>query len=353
MKIADIDRIFVMNLNRRPDRWDEFQKAWAATGISLPLTRFAACDGRDYKPPASWDVGNAAYGCYLTHTSILSEAIRTGVEHFVIFEDDAVFAEGFAASLEEVLADLPVDYDQLYLGWQALHTERVPPSRITEHLGRCGNCNRSHATLWSRRGAIRILQRLQDLGERKSKHHLDHWLGELHEELDQYGEHVYQCYIAIPQLVFQAAGQSDICGKQTPLNTWLYRGNYRKETPSLIDVLSFQTAFGRLGRRGWLGYEGRRSDLSDDERTTVISLHAPSTLHVAVREPVKVVGLMNSTGGTREQVQVDVDGVNLGIIAAAHDRSAEYFLNEGEHCLEFRINKNLNAFAHTLWCFTR
>lgn len=38
--------------------------------------------------------------------------------------------------------------------------------------------------------------------------------------------------------------------------------------------ISDKTAFGQLGRRGCLGYEGRKTDLKDDERTTILSTPA-------------------------------------------------------------------------------
>lgn len=304
MRIEDISRVYVINLARREDRWTAVQDAWKAAGVELPLTRFVACDGNDFSPPKSWDVGRGAYGCYLSHLSILTEAVRTGVENFLIFEDDACFAENFGEKLGRVLKDLPADYDQLYLGWQALHADRVPPVRITDVLGRCGNCN---------------------------------------------GNHAYHCYLSIPQLVFQSAGKSDICGKQTQLNSWAYTGTYAREYPPLAEVRSFKAAFGRLGRRGYLGYEGRKADIKEDERTTILSAHAPSALAVAITEPVTVAGCMNSTGNAREPVRVHVDGVEIGTIQQPRDQTPKTELDPGDHWLEFLIDKDQNAFAHTYW----
>lgn len=349
MNITDINAVYVINLDRRPDRWEEIQEAWKATGVELPLTRYDACDGKVFLPPRSWDVGNAAFGCYLSHTSALINAVRSGIDNFLILEDDAVFADGFRGRLAAVLADLPNDYDQLYLGWQPLHTDRVPPTQITKVLGRAGNCNRSHATLWSRRGAVRILARLTDLSERKSKHHIDHWLGELHEQLDQYKNHVYDCYIAIPQLVYQAQGRSDICGKETPLNKWLYTGKYKKETPAIINILGFVTSYGQLGRRGWLGYENRLTDIQEDDRTSIISLHAPSALTISTDHPLTVSGVMNSTGPARAPVRVQVDGTEIGTLSKAREITPETTIDAGTHFLEFLIPESENACAHTYW----
>lgn len=349
MNVSDISKVYVINLARRPDRWDAIQQAWQATGVDLPLTRFFACDGRAFDPPKSWDVGRAAYGCYLSHLSILVEAVRNDLTSFLILEDDAVFADDFAAKLALCLADLPSDFDQLYLGWQALHADRVPPTRITEHLGRAGNNNRNHSTIWSRSGAVRFLHRLTELSERKKQHHIDHWMGELHEELTDSGEHAYNVYNCIPQIVYQGSGKSDICGKETPLNKWLYLGSYLSEPKPLADVKSWRTEFGTLGKNGRLGYEKRKTDTTAGPRKTTLSLHAPSEAVISSDRPLSVIGRMNSSGHTAAPVSVLIDGTLIGLVQQPGDETPSVTIPAGEHKLEFLIDKKVNAWAHTYW----
>jgi len=360
MKITDIDMAYVISLAKRADRREKFWAAWQggktpAPLAGIPASLFLACDGREFDPPRSWDVGRGAFGCYLSHISILTDAVRAGetrieeLKNFLVLEDDAVPCEGFREKLAAVLADLPDDFDQLYLGWQALHSDRVPPTRITEHLGRAGNCNRNHAILYSRKGAVKILKRLLDLSERKPKHHIDHWLGELHEELDDNGLHRYNCYISIPAIVYQAAGNSDISGKETPLNKWLYTGTYKEERPPRFSVLSYKTAFGDIGRRGSLGYENRKAEFTADDKTETVSLHAPSVLWIENTIPLTVGAAMNKSGGSRDPVRAAVDGQPLGYVQAPDDRTREVVIEPGKHCLEFLIDKVNNAFAHTFW----
>ena len=78
MKIKDIEAVYVINLARREDRWEQLQSAWKRTGMPQELIRFRACDGRDFIPPLSWDVGNAAFGCYLSHVGVLTEIVKFG-----------------------------------------------------------------------------------------------------------------------------------------------------------------------------------------------------------------------------------------------------------------------------------
>lgn len=351
MKIEDISWWYIINLARREDRKTAFYQAWQGTG--LPFELFTACDGNDFPPPKTWDAGAGAWGCYLSHITVMNQAIRFGDEHFVILEDDARPTENFQQNLEATLADLPDDYDQLYLGWQALHTRRVPPVKLTDHLGRAGNINRNHATLWSRSGAIRFLQRLHNLAERQPQHHIDHWMGELHEELTEAGEHRYNSYIAIPQLCFQAAGKSDINGKEKAENLWFYRGNYAREYKPLITVTTYTIGYGEVGRRGYLGYEHRKADATDSDDQTVLSLHAPSTVWAVNPEPLLVTGHMNSTGHPREPVRVKIDGKEIGEIQNPGDKTEPVRLEPEKHCLEFVIPKYENALAHTYWVFRK
>lgn len=350
MRIEDISRVYVINLAKRADRWDAVRAAWEATGVELPLTRFVACDGEDYDPPKSWDVGRGAWGCYLSHISILVEAVRLGFRHTLILEDDAVFDDGFREKLSAVLGDLPTLYDQCYLGYQLLHTNTTPPSRITEHLGRGQNMNRNHATLYSRRGVQRILAHLTDLGEREKKEHIDHWLGrQIHEKKNKAGQNEYDCYIAIPSIVFQGAGKSNINGKHNPEHRWLYAGVWKTEPKPLVDILAFSTGYGTIGRGDYLGYDGLKPDRPTTGKTASLSLHAPSTVRIENRSAVRVCGYMNSSGGSGCDCLAVVDGQEIGRVKQKSQTTGQITLPPGEHVLEWRLTGKNNALAHTVW----
>lgn len=353
MKIDDIQAVYVINLARRDDRWQTIQDNWRKTGVPIPLTRFIACDGRDFLPPKSWDVGNGAFGCYLSHVSILTDIVRLGLDNVLVLEDDAYFVDDFKNKLALVLNDLPPVYDALFLGWQALFADRVPPTRITDVLGRAGNNNRTHGTMYSNRGAKRLLQHFHDLGERHKKDHIDHWAGRLHEALDDNGEHVFDIYNSLPQLIYQAPGQSDICGKATPMNKWLYNGKYKTEQPKLFYITSYNVGYGTIGRNGDMGYERRKVELPDHAYISTLSLHAPSKASVVLSEPLFVAGYMNPSGGSGEAVETIVDGVSIGQIKEPGTMTKQVKLEPGEHTLEFKIDDKHRGLAHSVWVFSR
>ena len=70
--------VYVINLDRRPDRLDEITDELDRMG--LPFKRFA---GSDRKP--------GILGCGLSHLAVLKEAKSLGLKNVLIFEDDFTF----------------------------------------------------------------------------------------------------------------------------------------------------------------------------------------------------------------------------------------------------------------------
>ncbi|WP_150126005.1 glycosyl transferase [Brevundimonas sp. LM2] len=118
---AGIDGIIVINLDRRPDRWAEFQADWQEILPWARVVRLSASDGRSIagfgqrpwfrgrKRDLTW-AGRA--GCALSHGRALREAQARGWRRVLILEDDAVPAVG--GRLPAILAQ--ADWDMLYLG---------------------------------------------------------------------------------------------------------------------------------------------------------------------------------------------------------------------------------------------
>jgi glycosyl transferase family 25 len=132
-----IDKIYCINLDRRHDRWAQFQKEIHREG--MVAERFSAIDGNDFKLSYPCDNGNNA--CTLSHLSILLRAKYLGFRSVMIFEDDAELAQGFWEKLNCCLQDLPQDWNMLYLG--ASHKD--PPIKITDRIYRLQKSFCTHA----------------------------------------------------------------------------------------------------------------------------------------------------------------------------------------------------------------
>jgi GR25 family glycosyltransferase involved in LPS biosynthesis len=135
-----VDRIVVINLDRRPDRWERCRTRLAAASLAR-CERFSAVDGRaldlavrdrSFVHPAALaalggplrehvDMSIGAVGCFLSHLRVWSAISSDGVaSRVLVFEDDAEPTEEFNAwSAEEqstLLTRVPSDFDLLLLG---------------------------------------------------------------------------------------------------------------------------------------------------------------------------------------------------------------------------------------------
>lgn len=125
------DKIYCLNLDRRPDRWRNTLTSFLQWGVQAE--RFPAVDGespfvagqyREYlrrlasSGPSSCNpplASPGALGCLLSHTKILESAIQNRHQRILIFEDDVKFHRSFLAEFQKV-RKLPSNWKLLYLG---------------------------------------------------------------------------------------------------------------------------------------------------------------------------------------------------------------------------------------------
>lgn len=218
---------FVLNLDSRPDRWEQFQERAAAARIT-GFARVRAVHGDSCPHPAWWRAGNGSWGCLMSHVRVCQDALMDGLESYVVFEDDAVFAPDFADRLPEIMERLKdTPWDSLALGGQHLWREAGPPWPFCKGVVRCRNVNRTHAFAVNRQFMVKFQQHVLHFPDYVARYiapdadgkgewmpHIDHQLGYLHERR----EHVI---LAVnPWLCGQAGGKSDINGAEQPEQFW-------------------------------------------------------------------------------------------------------------------------------------
>ena len=110
----------VINLDRRPDRWEQIQAELARVQWSGPIHRISAVDGcsisdfefedykerymgrkaaffmQRYKKARQWWAG--MFGCALSHLNALRYALLCDYMPFAVFEDDAKFSDKFLSA---------------------------------------------------------------------------------------------------------------------------------------------------------------------------------------------------------------------------------------------------------------
>ena len=174
-----VERCFVINLDKRTDRMDEWMGQIPNPWPFPQPERFSAIDGRRVPAPTHWRAGNGAWGCYRSHALILEKCLSEGIDSYVVFEDDAGFTQDFARRLSQYAEELPDDWGLAYLGGQHLQSVRYPPVKVSEHVYLPYNVNRTHAFMVRGRGNMVSLYRHLHSRDWKSASHIDHHLGRL------------------------------------------------------------------------------------------------------------------------------------------------------------------------------
>jgi GR25 family glycosyltransferase involved in LPS biosynthesis len=222
-----VERAFVISLEFRQDRLNEFRNATDSLSSIPKIEVWPAVHGDTCRPPESWMAGAGAWGCYRSHLQILEYCLNNRVSSYLVFEDDAKFREGFDTGFSAFCSALPDYWQQAYIGGQLLHTHTHPTVKVNEHVYRPYNVNRTHAFAVSRAGMLPIYQHISNLPF-VEKEHVDHHLGRWHEDQRNY------VYVPPKWLVGQQGSSSNVSGKTEPptyfddpastfIDHWLYR----------------------------------------------------------------------------------------------------------------------------------
>jgi GR25 family glycosyltransferase involved in LPS biosynthesis len=217
------DRVVVISLRRRRDRLLKFYKSFDAAftdensqSFHRKLAPVDAVDGSLVPLPQGWTLhhqhneGRGAWGCLRSHVRVLEDAIRSGAQSILVFEDDAVFQPTFAADLRSFMDRLEkIDpaWECVMLGGGHSSQPTVIDASESPKIVRCYETHRTHA--YAVRG-----QFLRDLYVAwvDGKTHCDHILGRMMRRR--------RVYAPMPFLVAQGEGESDISGHHEAERFW-------------------------------------------------------------------------------------------------------------------------------------
>jgi len=163
--------IYVINLERRPDRLQQCVAQFSPNRVRV----VRAVDGKDIETetPSSMTLGEI--GCFLSHQKALELIATSSAPHGIVLEDDAIIdipSDRFTRLLEVV----PKDTDVVALGCNAL-----PASKMRHVVGEVYALHDydfygAHALLYTKRGAVKILEAMRRDGPKEP---FDLWLGRL------------------------------------------------------------------------------------------------------------------------------------------------------------------------------
>lgn len=128
ISMSSLPPIFIINLDRATDRWNNVISAMNASGIrSYEYTRLPAVDGRTLSTEqllehatklAVFLQPKGVLGCYLSHQRFWKLVVQQRLERAIVLEDDVKLVEGFRDKLVVNLqaAGPSEDFDVLFLG---------------------------------------------------------------------------------------------------------------------------------------------------------------------------------------------------------------------------------------------
>lgn len=168
--------VYVINLDRRPDRWADFSKQPTLSYFS-GIQRFSAVDGttldvqtdprislhtrqnilKKYRR-SDYEINTlGAIGASLSHIGIWKAFLESDASHIVVFEDDTTVTEKNLQMIETILPTQPAEWDMWLLGCHAWRFKGKPigPAVETGHKGwqSVQQFTGAHAYVLSRRGA--------------------------------------------------------------------------------------------------------------------------------------------------------------------------------------------------------
>ena len=188
---STLDAIYCINLRSRPDRYQQAQQVFAQLGLS---------DRVEFYQPER-DSENGLRGCYNSHRHLIQKSLAAGQQRILIFEDDVICSQQYAASyLDEVhdFLEQNNDWELFYLGTlPEIRSQKISTVPNFAHIRQMASLC-THAYLVSLRG----MQKYSQLP------YADIPLDYLYIMASQ-----QKCYGVHPSLFDQRASRSDIGGK--------------------------------------------------------------------------------------------------------------------------------------------
>ena len=146
------DEIFMVNLERRPDRYERMKYNFDQLGIDYKWV--PAMDGRKITEEFLAEAGikmlpefsepyhgraltYGEIGCFLSHYRLWQQIVEEELDLVLIFEDDIKFEPYFISKLEYLkseLFDLEGSWDLVFLGRKILHNSEEPWLEGSEQL---------------------------------------------------------------------------------------------------------------------------------------------------------------------------------------------------------------------------
>ena len=205
------DAAYVINLDRRTDRWENISSAAEKAGLAL--TRFSAFPASEVNLDVH-RIGTrvkkpSCVACTISHWGVYRDALGKGYERVLVFEDDADIPEDLYEKLEELFSGSGIqDFDALYLGG----ADKYPSAPINDHIALSQFTLLAHAIIFTRAGMQHIIDTVDTRDDSKIRMTSDVFLAE---ELQPRN----RTYQSVRNIVRVISSKSDLAGSNRNWNS--------------------------------------------------------------------------------------------------------------------------------------
>jgi len=202
------DKVYCINLDRRPDRLENFKKEVKKYDLG-EFERFSAYDGKQLNLTNEFNLKPGEIGIIKSNLDIIKDAKKNNYKTILIIEDDCVFNDEII-NFENYFNLLPNDWDMLYMGGNHnTHMGVRPPIVINDKVVKL------HSTYSAHFIGIKssVFNQIEVLLER-CQQPLDVEYVTL--------QKIFNCYSFTPALTSQLVNFSDIQESTTDYN-WLIK----------------------------------------------------------------------------------------------------------------------------------
>lgn len=193
--------VYCINLDRRPDRWQEVSSVLAENGISAE--RHQAVDGASIEKTCALLPTEVA--CTMSHIEVIAKFLDSGADRCLVIEDDIVFTMQTEAHENVLRAGIfflqDTLWDVFYLGVNNV----TPPKIVSQNVGIVTRGYSTCAYGLNRDGAEYLIERLDPRNKQVDVQF--HYLNR--------GRH----YCTVPNIITQRPGHSDVQGVFTDYTT--------------------------------------------------------------------------------------------------------------------------------------
>ena len=148
----NIDHIYCINLEKRPDKKELVQKEFEREGLNVEI--FKGTDGSRDAPP-DIQVSTGEWGCADSHINVWKDIVYHNYSTALIFEDDAKLIPNFKNELAQLMTEFPSEWDYINLGSGEFFTNKT--RQVSPNLFE-GTSLTTHCYLISIQGALKLYQ---------------------------------------------------------------------------------------------------------------------------------------------------------------------------------------------------